>query len=194
MDFAKLILHSKISGEESLVILNLTNWWKVLRWFVYVLEKNKKISMTIPNSSCSITEKKERNPQLRQSQFTCFLSGWIICYIRKIKHFRDKNIFNSIIISEQWPNLKKNKRFSIEESEEFRIKIIWQGGYIKYKTLESFSINKHHTTTSYKIFCGKQSSSADSYVTYLDPITMLRNIEGKKTTIFKLEYLLLRLI
>lgn len=65
---------------------------------------------------------------------------------------------------------------------------------IKYKTLESFSINKHHTTTSYKIFCGKQSSSADSYVTYLDPITMLRNIEGKKTTIFKLEYLLLRLI
>lgn len=138
--------------------------------------------------------KKERNPQLRQSQFTCFLSGWIICYIRKIKHFRDKNIFNSIIISEQWPNLKKNKRFSIEESEEFRIKIIWQGVYIKYKTLESFSINKHHTTTSYKIFCGKQSSSADSYVTYLDPITMLRNIEGKKTTTFKLEYLLLRLI
>lgn len=191
MDFAKLILRSKISGEESLVILNLTNWWKVLRWFVYVLEKNKIISMTIPNS---FTEKKERNPQLRQSQFTCFLSGWIICYIRKIKHFRDKNIFNSIIISEQWPNLKKNKRFSIEESKEFRIKIIWQGVYIKYKTLESFSINKHHTTTSYKIFCGKQSSSADSYVTYLDPITMLRNIEGKKTTIFKLEYLLLRLI
>lgn len=66
--------------------------------------------------------------------------------------------------------------------------------YKKYKTLESFSINKHHTTTSYKIFCGKQSSSADSYVTYLDPITMLRNIEGKKRTIFKLEYLLLRLI
>lgn len=150
--------------------------------------------MTIPNSSCSFPEKKERNPQLRQSQFTCFLSGWIICYIRKIKHFRDKNIFNSIIISEQWPNLKKNKRFSIEESEEFRIKIIWQGVYIKYKTLESFSSNKHHTTTSYKIFCGKQSSSADSYVTYLDPITMPRNIEGKKTTIFKLEYLLLRLI
>lgn len=137
--------------------------------------KNKIISMTIPNSSCSFTEKKERNPQLRQSQFTCFLSGWIICYIRKIKHFRDKNIF----ISEQWPNLK-NKRFSIEESKEFRIKIIWQGVYIKYKTLESFSINKHHTTTSYKIFFGKQSSSADSYVTYLDPITMLRNIEGKK--------------
>lgn len=110
--------------------------------------------MTIPKSSCSFTEKKERNPQLRQSQFTCFLSGWIICYIRKIKHFRDKNISNSIIISEQWPNLK-NKRFSIEESKEFRIKIIWQGVYIKYKTLESFSINKHHTTTSYKIFCGK---------------------------------------
>lgn len=108
---------------------------------------------------------------------------------QKIKHFRDKNIF----ISEQWPNLK-NKRFWIEESKEFRIKIIWQGVYIKYKTLESFSINKHHTTTSYKIFCGKQSSSADSYVTYLDPITMLRNIEGKKRTIFKLEYLLLRLI
>lgn len=180
MDFAKLILRSKISGEESLVILNLTNWWKVLRWFVYVLEKkNKIISMTIPNSSCSFTEKKERNPHLRQSQFTCFLSGWIICYIRKIKHFRDKNIFNSIILSEQWPNLK-NKRFSIQESKEFRIKIIWQGVYKKYKTLESFSINKHHTTTSYKIFCGKQSSSADSYVTYLDPITMLRNIEGKK--------------
>lgn len=110
--------------------------------------------MTIPNSSCSFTEKKERNPQLRQSQFTCFLSGWIICYIRKIKHFRDKNISNSTIISEQWPNLK-NKRFSIEESKEFRIKIIWQGVYIKYKTLESFSINKYHTTTSYKIFCGK---------------------------------------
>lgn len=176
MDSAKLILRSKISGEESLVILNLTNWWKNLRWFVYVLEKKIKIiSMTIPNSSCSFTEKKERNPQLRQSQFTCFLSGWIICYIRKIKHFRDKNIF----ISEQWPNLK-NKRFWIEESKEFRIKKFWQGVYIKYKTLESFSINKHHTTTSYKIFCGKQSSSADSYVTYLDPITMLRNIEGKK--------------
>lgn len=92
--------------------------------------------MTIPNSSCSFPEKKERNPQLRQSQFTCFLSGWIICYIRKIKHFRDKNIFNSIIISEQWPNLK-NKRFSIQESKEFRIKIIWQGVYKKYKTLES---------------------------------------------------------
>lgn len=151
--------------------------------------KKKIISMTIPNSSCSFTEKKERNPQLRQSQFTRFFIGVNNLLYQKIKHFRDKNIF----ISEQWPNLK-NKRFSIEESKEFRIKIIWQGVYIKYKTLESFSINKHHTTTSYKIFCGKQSSSADSYVTYLDPITMLRNIEGKKRTIFKLEYLLLRLI
>lgn len=120
-----------------------------------------------------------------------FLSGWIICYIRKIKHFRDKNIFNSIIISEQWPKLKKQ---AILDSGIKRIQDKNNLTSIKYKTLESFSINKHHTTTSYKILCGKQSSSADSYVTYLDPITMLRNIEGKKRTIFKLEYLLLRLI
>lgn len=94
--------------------------------------KKKIISMTIPNSSCSFTEKKERNPQLRQSQFTRFFIGVNNLLYQKIKHFRDKNIF----ISEQWPNLK-NKRFSIEESKEFRIKIIWQGVYKKYKTLES---------------------------------------------------------
>lgn len=80
--------------------------------------------------------KKERNPQLRQSQFTRFFIGVNNLLYQKIKHFRDKNISNSIIISEQWPNLK-NKRFSIEESKEFRIKIIWQGVYKKYKTLES---------------------------------------------------------
>lgn len=138
--------------------------------------------MTIPNSSDMFIywKKGKKSTHSTVTVHVFFFGvGWIICYIRKIKHFRDKNIFNSIIISEQWPNLK-NKRFSIEESKEFRIKIIWQGVYIKYKTLESFSINKYHTTTSYKIFCGKQSSSADSYVTYLDPITMLRNIEGKK--------------
>lgn len=175
------------------MILNLTNWWTILRWFVYVLEKKKNNIYDNPQFIMFIYWKKGKKSTASTVTVHVFLSGWIICYIRKIKHFRDKNIFNSIIISEQWPNLK-NKRFSIEESKEFRIKIIWQGVYIKYKTLESFSINKHHTTTSYKILCGKQSSSADSYVTYLDPITMLRNIEGKKTTIFKLEYLLLRLI
>lgn len=151
MDFAKLILRSKISGEESLVILNLTNWWKNLRWFVYVLEKKIKIiSMTIPNSSCSFTEKRKEIHSFDSHSSRVFFLGVNNLLYQKIKHFRDKNIF----ISEQWPNLK-NKRFSIEESKEFGIKIIWQGVYIKYKTLESFSINKHHTTTSYKIFCGK---------------------------------------
>lgn len=59
--FIKLILCSKILGEESLVILNLINWWKVLRWFVYVLEKNKIIFMIIFNLLCLFIEKKERN-------------------------------------------------------------------------------------------------------------------------------------
>lgn len=62
MDFVKLILRSKILGEESLVILNLINWWKVLRWFVYVLEKkNKIIFMIIFNLLLLFFEKKERN-------------------------------------------------------------------------------------------------------------------------------------
>lgn len=60
MDFVKLILCSKILGEESLVILNLINWWKNLRWFVYVLEKKIKIIfMIIFNLLCLFIEKRK---------------------------------------------------------------------------------------------------------------------------------------